>query len=270
MKIRAGKSALSLGLALAWVGLFFLIPGWAEDRFEILFRGDMKLVDLTYPLNPDNPYWPGPAYFPFRLENIANLDRDGAFSNTYCTPEHLGTHLDAPNHFVKGQIPLDQIPLSQFFGPAVVLDLSEKVKADPDYQVGVADLKAWEQVHGLIPDGAIILAYTGWSRRWQDYGRYKNADSQGKLHFPGYSVEAAQFLVKERKIHGLGIDTLSVDYGPSQDFRVHQVVHGAGKYHLENVANLDKLPPKGAYLIVAPIKIQGGSGGQARIFALLP
>ncbi|MBI2876216.1 MAG: cyclase family protein [Candidatus Tectomicrobia bacterium] len=267
---RGRERAFWVGWALVWAGLLVGSPGWAADRFELLFQGKMRLIDLTYPLNPDNPYWPGPAYFPFRLDNIATLEREGAFSNTYCTPEHLGTHLDAPNHFVKGQIPLEQIPPTQFFGPAVVLNVSKKVKSNPDYQVSVADLKAWEQAHGPIPEGAILLAYTGWSQRWQDYGRYKNADDQGRLHFPGYAIEAAQFLVKERKIHGLGIDTLSVDYGPSRDFRVHEIAHGAGKYHLENVANLNQLPPKGAYLIVAPIKIQGGSGGQARIFALLP
>ena len=125
-------------------------------------------------------------------------------------------------------------------------------------------------IHGPLPQGAIILASTGWGKRWNDYTRYKNADERGNLHFPGYAFEAAEFLIRERKIRGLGIDTLSVDHGPSEDFKVHVISHGAGKYHLENVANLDKLPPKGAYLIVAPIKIEGGSGGQARIFAMIP
>lgn len=268
-----GKRLVSV---LTWIWLLIsLLPITSSgenniDRFEALFEGELKLLDLTYSLNSDNPYWPGPAYFPFKLRNIASIDSHKSYSNVICMPEHLGTHLDAPNHFVKGGTSLDQIPLAQFFGPAVVVNVTKKVLGNSDYQVSVAGLREWEKTNGSIPQGAIILAYTGWRDRWNNYTFYKNVDEKGTLHFPGYAPEVAEFLVEERNIYGLGIDTLSVDYGPSQDFRVHVVSHGAGKYHLENLANLDKLPPKGAYLIVAPIKIQGGSGGQARVFAILP
>ncbi len=128
----------------------------------------------------------------------------------------------------------------------------------------------WEDVHGRLPDGAIVLMYTGWSQKWSDGEAYRNQGEDGRMHFPGYSVEAAQFLVSERQIRGIGIDNMSVDRGVSTDLPVHGVVNGAGKFHLENVANVHMLPPSGVNLVVAPIKIEGGSGGQVRIFAILP
>ena len=258
--------AILIGIVL---GIGTGIAG-AEDRFQLLFSGRAKLLDLTYPINKGNAYWPGSAYFPFTLKNIANIDKDGVYSNSFSMPEHLGTHMDAPSHFVKGQLSLDQIPLTQLFGPAVVVDVRQKVDKNPDYQMSIQYLKGWEKAHGLIPAGAIILMYTGWGERWSDFNSYQNRDAQGNLHFPGYSPEVAQFLIKEKSIYGIGIDTLSVDYGLSKDFKVHHICHGAGKYHLENVANLDKMPAKGAYLILAPIKIEGGSGGPTRIYAVLP
>jgi kynurenine formamidase len=260
-------------IKLILVGILLVIGpviAEAEDRFQALFSGQAKLLDLTYPINEANAYWPGSAYFPFTLKNIATIDKDGVYSNSFSMPEHLGTHMDAPNHFVKDQPSLDQIPLTQLFGPAVVVDVRQKVDKNPDYQLSTEDLKEWEQAHGPVPAGAIILMYTGWGQRWSDFNSYQNRYAQDKLHFPGYAPEVAQFLIKERNIYGIGIDTLSVDYGLSKDFKVHLICHGAGKYHLENIANLDKMPAKGAYLILAPIKIEGGSGGPTRIFALLP
>jgi kynurenine formamidase len=242
----------------------------ATDRFHALFSGQAKLLDLTYSLNQSNAYWPGKNFFPFTLKNLSTIDKDGAYSNSFALPEHLGTHMDAPNHFVKGQPSLDQIPLKQLFGPAVVVDIRAKVDKNPDYQLAVDDLKEWEKAYGLIPSGSIVLLFTGWGKYWTDFDRYRNMDTEGKLHFPGYSPESVKFLIQERDISGIGIDTMSVDYGLSQDFKVHRISHGAGKIHLENVANLDKMPAKGAYLILAPIKIEGGSGGPTRIFAVLP
>jgi kynurenine formamidase len=163
---------------------------------------------------------------------------------------------------------MDKIPLQQLFAPAVIIDVRKQVSANPDYQLLPSDITAWEQDHGTVPDNSIILMYSGWDARWTDYERYKNADAGGALHFPGFSAEVARFLVEERNIAGIGIDTLSVDYGLSKDFAVHHICHGMGKYHLENVANLADLPVSGAVLIVAPIKIENGTGGPTRIFAL--
>jgi kynurenine formamidase len=263
------KSLLKIIVVGVVLGIATSIAG-AEDRFQKLFSGKAKLLDLTYPINKDNAYWPGGSYFPFTFKNLATYDKDGVYSNSFSMPEHLGTHMDAPNHFVKGQSSLDQIPLTQLFGPAVVVDTRQKVNNSPDYQLNIQDIKEWEKAYGPIPAGAIILMHTGWGKRWSDFSSYQNRDAQGNLHFPGYSPEVAQFLIKERDIYGIGIDTLSVDYGLSKGFKVHHICHGAGKYHLENVANLDKMPNEGAYLILAPIKIQGGSGGPTRIYAVLP
>lgn len=237
---------------------------------EKAMRGEARIIDLGYSLNSATPYWPGGTYTPFKFETIATLEKDRVFSGKFEMPEHLGTHLDAPNHFATKQIPVDQIEPRDLIAPLVVLDVSAQVAANPDYTLTMNDLKQWETANGHVPAGAVVMLRTGWAKRYQDYPAYKNQDAAGVMHFPGYSVEAAQYLVQQHNIKGLGIDTLSVDPGISQDFAVHHAVHGAGRYHLENVANLEQLPPTGAIGLIAPIKIEGGSGGPARIFALLP
>ena len=185
-------------------------------------------------------------------------------------PEHLGTHIDAPNRFETNQPSVDQIPVEHLFAPGVVIDVTLQVEQNADYQLSRADVISWEREHGPIPANAVVFARTGWSRHWNTYARYKNQDVRGKLHFPGFAGEAARFLVDKRKIRGVGIDTLSIDHGLSEDFAVHHTVNGAGHYGLENVANLDKLPARSFSVIVAPLKIETGSGGPARIFAIVP
>lgn len=229
-----------------------------------------SVIDLTYPLNEKNAYWPVGTYTPFRYEVIATIKKDMVFSGKYSTPEHLGTHIDAPNHFVQNQPSVDQIPFKQLVGPAVVITITDKVVHDADYALSLSDISLWEKTNGPIPDEAIVLLNTGWSSRWVNFEDYKNRDKNDRMHFPGYSKEAARFLTEKRHIKGIGIDTLSADCGNCSDFAVHHIINGAGKFILENVANLDKLPPKGATLIIAPIKLEGGSGGQCRIWAILP
>jgi kynurenine formamidase len=152
----------------------------------------------------------------------------------------------------------------------VVIDVRGPVASDSDYELTTNDIVAWEREHGRIPDRAVILLFTGWGRFWNAPIRFQNKDVQGRLRFPGYSADAARFLVRERRVRGLGTDTLSIDRGLSRDFAVHHIVNGAGRYGLENLANLDKLPAKGFLLMVAPIKIEGGSGGPTRALAILP
>ena len=183
--------------------------------------------------------------------------------------EHYGTHLDAPAHFPPGIATVDQIPAQQFFGPAVVLDVRSEGTTNADYLLPAPRVLDWENRHGRIPQGAIVLLRTGWAARWPDTQRYCNLDAQGRMHFPGFSVEAVSLLI-DRKVSGLGCDTMSVDYGASEDFAVHRLALGAGLYHLENLADLSELPESGAELVVAPIKLEGGSGGPVRVFALLP
>jgi kynurenine formamidase len=242
----------------------------SSTSLEDIADGNCTIIDLTYPLNRANAYWPAPSYAPFTYKTVATIKDDGVFSGSYATPEHLGTHIDAPNHFEENQPSVDELSLETLIGPATVIDINDKVENNADYELTVADIIDWEEVNGRIKNRSIILLNTGWWRRWDDYEKYKNVDDTDKLHFPGYSAEAAIFLVEKRYINGIGIDTLSADCGISTDFKVHHIINGSCKYILENIANLDRLPPTGATLIIAPIKIEGGSGGQTRIWAILP
>lgn len=234
-----------------------------------LATGELAIVDLAWPLNAKSAYWPGDNYKPFELHTIATLEKDGVLSKAFSSPEHLGTHLDAPNHFEPGQPSVDEIPPDELFGPGIVIDVSGAASADNDYLVSLDDVHRWEAKHGRIPAGAIVLAYTGWSKFWENETRYQNRDVMGRLHFPGFSPEAVEFLIDRRQVRGIGLDTMSVDRGLSRDFPVHHVLGKSERYGLENLAHLDKLPPKGFYLFVAPMKIETGSGAPARVFAVL-
>jgi kynurenine formamidase len=235
----------------------------------------VRVVDLTHPFNEQTLYWPTSSTT-FKLDRLAFGKTDGGFfysSNAFCTPEHGGTHLDAPIHFGEGKRTADQIPLEQLMAAAVVLDVSAKAAADADYRLSLADVLAWEKEHGRIPAGAIVLLRTGWSARWPDRKRYLGDDKPGDashLHFPSYGAEAARALVEERKVGVLGVDTASIDHGPSKDFLVHQIAAAANVPGLENVTNVDQLPATGAWVIALPMKIAGGSGGPVRIVALVP
>jgi kynurenine formamidase len=241
-------------------------PG-ANDAIVIRTAG---IIDLTHTLNARTAFWPGPRNRGFHWEPFATLEADQVFEGRFTVDEHTGTHIDAPNHFVAGQSSLDAIPVEQFFVPAIVVDVRERVASNPDYLLSVQDLEAWERTHGQIIPRAVVFMYTGWDARWGDFERYKNADARGVLHFPGFSEATASWLLDRRDITGLGIDALSVDYGMSTDFGVHRVTHGRGKYNLENVANLGRVPASGALLLVAPLKIEGGSGSPVRLFAAVP
>ncbi len=230
--------------------------------------GSTRVVDMTYAINSKLPAWPGDERT-FEAKVEATPEKDGYFARSFWTLEHYGTHMDAPAHFPPGKEYLDQIAVQHLFAPAVVIDVREDAGKDPDYRLRVMRVEKWEALHGRIPAGAVVLLRTGWASRWPDQAHYRNTDAAGVMHFPGFSVEAARLLI-ERGAVGLGIDTLSIDYGPSKDFEVHRVTLPAGLYQLENLANLDQLSDAGAFLISAPIKLEGGSGGPVRVFALLP
>jgi kynurenine formamidase len=230
--------------------------------------GSTRVVDMTYAINGKLPAWPGDDRT-FEAKVEASPEKEGYFARSFWTLEHYGTHMDAPAHFPPGKEFLDQIPVAHLFAPAVVIDVREEAGKDPDYRLRVMRVEKWEALHERIPAGAVVLLRTGWASRWPDQARYRNTDSAGMMHFPGFSVEAARLLI-ERGAVGLGIDTLSIDYGPSKDFEVHRLTLPAGLYQLENLANLDQLPEAGAFLISAPIKLESGSGGPVRVFAILP
>lgn len=231
--------------------------------------GFTSVVDLTHAINGKVPTYEPGQDAEFHVKSVATVEKDKYFAREFSMPEHFGTHIDAPAHFARGLWTVDQIPAERLVAPAVVFDVRAKAKQNPDYQVSIDDIADWEKTNGQIPQGAVVIARTGWETRWNSPDQYRNADSKGSLHFPGYSQEAARFLVEGRNIIGLGIDTLSIDYGPSKDFSVHNYTLSRSLYHLENVANLDQVPAIGATLVVAPIKLEGGSGGPVRILALL-
>ncbi|MGA2095018.1 MAG: cyclase family protein [Candidatus Acidiferrum sp.] len=235
---------------------------------EGILSGKTRVLDLAYAINDRLVPWPGDKRW-FEAETNASVEKDGFFTRSFWMLEHYGTHLDAPIHFPPGKTPLDQIPVKQLFGPAVVLDVRKEGAANIDYRLSAERVDEWEKQHGPIPEGAIVLLRTSWSSRWPDLKTYRSQDHFGRMHFPGFSVEAVEKLI-ERKVSGIGCDTMSVDCGVALDFPVHHLALGAGLYHLENLSDLSELPEKGAFLVVAPIKLEGGSGGPVRVFALLP
>src|SRR2546428_6829177 len=261
-----GRSGFFATCAVAMLA-FFPQNARRDSMLDDIPAGGTQVLDLGYAINDKLVPWPGDEKW-FEAKVNATIDKNGYFTRSFWMLEHYGTHLDAPAHFPPGKTTVDQIPVKQLFGPAAVIDVRAKSGKDADYQLGTARVEEWEKRHGRFPEGAIVLLRTGWASRWPDAQKYRNPDAKGKMHFPGFSAEAAKLLIA-RKVSGLGRDTLSIDYGASEDFAVHHLSLGAGLYHLENLADLSELPETGAFLIVAPIKLEGGSGGAARGFALL-
>ncbi len=248
-----------------------------QPRVEIAppnFIDESKVIDLTYDFDEETIYWPTAK--PFLWEKEVWGRSEGGYwyaAARYSASEHGGTHLDAPIHFGEAGSATDQIALSRLVGPAVVIDISKACDKDPDYRLTVDDVTGWEKSNGMIPVDSIVLIRTGWGKFWPDKKKYLGTDVEGdveNLHFPGVSREAAEFFAKQRKIDGVGIDTASLDHGPSKDFIAHQVLNSSHIYGLENIASLERLPARGATLIALPMKIKGGTGGPARIIAILP
>jgi kynurenine formamidase len=235
-----------------------------------------RVIDLTHAYDERTLYWPSAANLHFELEQLAYGPTPGGYfysANRFCTPEHGGTHLDAPIHFAEGKRTVDQIPVRQLVAPAVVIDVAAKAAADPDYRLTPADVEAFEQAHGRIAAGTLVLLRTGWSARWGDRKAYFGDDKPGdasNLHFPSYGAEAARLLVEERGVGALGVDTASIDHGPSKDFLVHRIAAAREVPGFENLTNLEQLPPTGAWLVALPMKVGSGSGGPLRAIALLP
>jgi kynurenine formamidase len=232
-----------------------------------------KWIDLSHDFSTNTLYWPTAQRFTLETEFHAHTDKGYFYAaNRYSASEHGGTHIDAPIHFAERGKTLDQLPIDQLTGTAVVVDVSAKANQDADYQITVADLKAWEERHGKIPKDAILLFYTGFAGRWPDAKKYLGTDERGasavaKLHFPGLHPDAASWLVAERTIKAVGLDTASIDYGQSKLFESHRILFEKNVPAFENVAALDQLPVTGAYIVALPMKIKDGSGGPLRIVA---
>jgi kynurenine formamidase len=239
---------------------------------KILAAG--KWIDLTYSFSTETLYWPSVTNT-FHLDTVFNGKTTGGYfysAYSYSAPEHGGTHLDAPVHFAKDKNAADEIPLEQLTGNAVVIDVAAKVISNKDYLITIQDVQDWETKNGRIPDDAIVLFKTGFGQYYPDAARYLGTTEKGEkgianLHFPGIDPNLSEWLVKNRKIKSVGLDTASVDYGQSKEFKTHQILYAANIIGFENVANLDALPVTGAYVIALPMKIKGGSGAPLRIIA---
>ncbi|HUO83349.1 MAG TPA: cyclase family protein [Gammaproteobacteria bacterium] len=254
------------------IGLVAGVLSWPAFALDI---GDYRLVDLTHAYNSDTLYWPtSPSEF--EKKELATGETEGGwFYSAYsiCTPEHGGTHLDAPRHFAADGITADRMPLDKLIAPAVVIDVSEQAADDRNYRLSTGDVRAFEKAHGRIEPGTIVLMRSGWSRHWPDAMGYLGDDTPGdasKLEFPGFGEEPARLLVEDRQVAMLGVDTASIDYGKSKDFIVHRISAAENVGALENLTNLDQLPPSGFVIVALPMKIEGGSGGPARVVALVP
>jgi len=253
--------------------LIVILTASCGTRPEAVALDPTKLVDLSYSFDDKTVYWPNAEGFRHRKDSWTKTDAGYWYAaGEFTSAEHGGTHIDSPIHFAEGKQTLDQIPVSKLVAPAVVIDISTKAAQDRDYRATPDDITAFEKDHGQIAAGTIVIFRTDWGKFWPDRKQYLGSDVKGdiaNLHFPGISREAAELLV-ERKINGVGIDTASMDHGPSKDFITHQVLNGANIFGIENIASADRLPVTGATLIALPIKIGEGSGGPARVVALLP
>jgi kynurenine formamidase len=227
----------------------------------------LRPIDLTHTLTPETPLFP--VYDPVQVADKFSVAEDGFYVRSWAFDEHSGTHVDAPAHF-GGPATVDAIPVAELVLEAAVVDVRERVAGDDDAMVVPDDVLAWESRHGPLPDRCALLALTGWGARASDPAAYLNADAAGVLHSPGFHPDLSGFLSEERPgVRAVGLDTASLDIGPSTDFAFHAGFLPTGRYGIENLARLDEVPPRGATLIVGASKLQAGSGGPARILALV-
>ena len=260
-------------IRIAVVGICSVAISCAPDNPDLLRTA--RWVDLTHVFSAETIYWPTAK--PFALEVVSAQRTPAGYyyaANNFSAAEHGGTHLDAPVHFAEGKWTTDQIPLDRLKGDAVVVDVQSGADSSSDYRIDLDELVDWERRYGDIPAGAIVLFRTGWARHWPDRAKYLGTTRTGagavpELHFPGIDSAAAHRLV-EREVRAVGIDTPSIDYGQSSTYPTHRVLFAANIPAFENVANLDRLPVKGSFVVALPMKIKGGSGGPLRIVALVP
>ncbi len=259
-------------LIICLLPITMLYPVYAAEL------SDYRIVDLSHTYGEDTLYWPtSPTSFEKQTLAYGRTDEteNGYFYSAYtvCTPEHGGTHLDAPAHFAEDGLSTEQIALDRLIAPAVIIDISAQAKKDRNYRLSVDDVLAFEKIHGTIAAGSIVLARTDWSKHWPDALAYLGDNTVGdasNLQFPGYGVDATRLLAEDRDVAVIGIDTASIDYGKSQDFMSHRVGAAQGVSNLENLTNLADLPAVGSFVLALPMKIKGGSGGPVRVVALVP
>jgi kynurenine formamidase len=239
----------------------------APPSGEAAPRPVRRVVDLTHTMSADFPTFDGKPGIEMR--KVFDLKKDGYNLYQWQLIEHSGTHLDAPIHFSEAGMTIEQIPADTLVAPLAVVNVADEASKDPDYQLSRSDLAGWERRHGRLPDNCCVAMHAGWARHVVDKAKYVGRDSSGVMHFPGIDPDATAWLIKERKVAGLAVDTLSLDHGPSKDFKTHILWLPGGRWGLENVAGLDRVPAAGATLVVGLAKVKGATGGPARLFALV-
>jgi kynurenine formamidase len=257
--LRMGTAAAS-GVAVASLGV--------NARSAKAYRDLEQVVDLSHVFGTTMPtYTPGEA--PTREDHVT-VAANGFYIQKWSLFEHAGTHMDIPAHFIADGETVDVYPADRFLARAVVIDISAKAESDDDAMVMLEDIEAWESANGNIPECAVVFMYSGWESRWNDVDAFRNPDESGMMHFPGFSGEAASYLVSERNIFGIGVDTLSLDIGASTTFDVHYTILGAGKFGIENVANLASIiDAEDAKVVIGVPRWEAGSGGPCRVLALV-
>jgi kynurenine formamidase len=265
----AVRSALSRrGFFKAAAAAGFSATALAPDTADAArVRRFTAVVDLTHTMSPDFPTFFGVPGI--EMDKRFDIKKDGFNLYWWRIVEHAGTHLDAPIHFSESGVTAEKIPADTLVVPLVVVDVAAQAAQNPDYLLTREDLVAWERTHRRLPDNCCVAMRSGWAQYVGDPARFTGKDAKGVFHFPGVSPEAADWLMKERKVLGLAVDTLSLDHGPSKDFKVHYAWLPSGRWGLENVANLDRVPASGATLVVGLAKVKDATGGPARLIALV-
>lgn len=248
---------------------FSISPSFSQDL------SNSQIIDLSHSYDSQTIYWPTENGFELIKEKDGITPKGYYYaSNRFSTPEHGGTHLDAPKHFFKKGKTAEKIPLQQLIGNAILIDIEKECRKNQDHRINVEDIVQWEKLNGTIPEKSILLFRTGFEKHWPNRMKYLGTDERGseaisKLHFPGLDPEAAQWLIENRRIKAVGLDTASIDYGQSTLFETHQILSKNGIIAFENLTNLQKLPSKNFQIIALPMKIKGGTGGPLRIIAVI-
>jgi kynurenine formamidase len=227
-----------------------------------------QVIHLSHIIDIDIPQWPGDP--PVEFSTVAHISQDGYYLRRFSLGEHSATHINAPNSFADNGVGIEQYSPESLVLPGVVIDICATAQQNPDYALTVADILAWEQKHGEIPVGSLVLLHTGWEDKWLDKNAFFNRDAKGIMHFPGFSYEATQFLLEKRKIAGLGIDTHGVDPGKDESFHINRLVLAQQKIVLENLTNLQQLPPTGTTVIIGILRLRNGSGSPVGVLAFVP
>ncbi len=261
---RRGFLKAAAGVLAGAVGSQLMSPG------EVLAAPKMgrfrRVQDLTHTLKPTFPSFSGQPVF--KSDVAVTIQKDGYYGLNISYFEHIGTHMDAPAHFGDGARTVEQLPVAVLVAPVAVVHIHERASKDHDAQVTPDDVRVWERKYGRLPRGAAVFMHSGWDSRVGSSRAFRNPDSAGVMHFPGFRPDTVEFLLREREVVGIGVDTLSLDFGPSKDFKTHRTWLPANRWGLENLANLARIPPAGAWVFVGAPKVAGGSGGPCRVFAL--